>query len=206
MADIKLDNIEVVIMVDTSGTMRTKDAGSNGSLKRLDAVKEVAGALAAELEEYDDDGITVVRFASLVDVRDGVTASTLDNLFMEFRPMGNTATDEALKVVIDKFLDKRASKGDQKPLCIICFTDGRPDNEKGVAQVIIDATKRIKDRSELGILFVQVGKDEDATKYLDVLDNALTKGGAAHDIVAVTQLDKLEKISTVETIAMAFTR
>jgi uncharacterized protein YegL len=205
MSEVKLDNVDVVIMVDTSGTMRLKDAGSKGSLKRLDAVKEVAGALAEELEKYDDDGITVVRFSSLVQVHDNVTASKLDTIFEEFRPMGNTATDEALSVVLDRFLGKTAADGSKKPLCIICFTDGRPDNEKGVAQVIIDATKKIADRSEVGILFVQVGNDEDATKYLDVLDTMLTQGGAAHDIVAKTRIEKLEMISTPEIIQLAFT-
>ena len=43
------------------------------------------GIPAAELEKYDDDGITVVRFASKVRVYDGVTHGQLDQFFTYYR-------------------------------------------------------------------------------------------------------------------------
>lgn len=201
---LDLHNIEVVIVIDTSGTMRKKDI-PNSKLTRLEAVWENASALAADLEQYDDDGITIVRFASTVDLYDGVTSAKIEDIQAEFRPMGNTVTAEALKKVIDKFLEKRAQRGDKKPLCIIVFTDGVPDDPKALASLIVDTTTRIKDRSEIGILFVQVGEDPEATDYLAKLNNQLTDVGAKHDIVAVTKLTKLEKISTPELVRMAFT-
>jgi uncharacterized protein YegL len=200
-----LNNVEVVIAIDTSGTMKEQDVRPNSPLTRLEAVHESASALAAELEKYDDDGITVVRFAGKVRIYDGVTHAKVDQVFAEFRPMGSTATDEALRQIIDKFMDKRQQKGDVKPCCIIVFTDGEPDNPIGVAQVIVDATKKIKSRDELGILFIQVGNDPGATAYLEKLNNHLTDAGAAFDIVAVTQLDKLEDLAPAEIIEMAFT-
>ncbi len=200
-----LNNVEVVICIDTSGTMKETDARKNSPLTRLEAVHESASALAAELEKFDDDGITVVRFAGKVRLYDGVTHAKVDQIFAEFRPMGSTATDEALRIVIDKFHEKRQQKGDVKPCCIIVFTDGEPDNPVGVAQVIVDATKKISSRTELGILFVQVGNDPSATTYLEKLNNHLTEAGAAFDIVAVTRLDDLEDLAPAEIVEMAFT-
>ena len=201
-----LANVEVAILVDTSGTMRKKDV-RGGNLTRLQAVRESAAALADELEKYDDDGITIVRFAGTVELHDNVTRAgdKLDNLFEEFRPMGSTNTAGALQKVIDKFLDKRQAQGNIKPACIICFTDGEPDDKLAVAKVIVDATKRIKSRDELGILFVQVGSDQDATDYLDKLNSHLTEAGATLDIVAVKKLDDLEKLTPEEIVKIAFT-
>ncbi len=200
-----LDNVEVVIAIDTSGSMKETDALPNSPMTRLEAVHESASALAAELEKYDDDGITVVRFASKVRVYDGVTHAKVDQIFQEFRPMGSTNTKEALETVINKFLAKRQEKGDVKPACIIVFTDGAPDDPIGTASVIVNATKRIKDRSELGILFVQVGKDGEAAAYLEKLNSHLTEAGAQHDIVAVTKIEDLEDVSPRELVEMAFT-
>lgn len=200
---LDLKNIDVVLCVDTSGSMRTKDAGSQRNLKRLDAVKEVAGAVAEELLPFDDDGITIVRFASLVELTDGCKGSSaIDKIFQEYRPMGNTDTHGALKTVFDKF----QPGSNKKPLCVIVFTDGAPDNPSAVAQLIVDTTRKIGNRSQVGVLFVQVGDDQEATEYLAKLDNQLTGAGAAHDIVAVTRIEQLEKLSTPDIVKLAFTR
>ncbi|MBS2010980.1 MAG: VWA domain-containing protein [Cyanobacteria bacterium SZAS TMP-1] len=198
-------NLDVAIAVDTSGTMRIADAIKGSPLTRLEATKENAVALAAELEKHDPDGITVARFASKVRIYDGVTESKVEEIFLEFRPMGNTNTKEALEQLIKLFLGKRAAAGAAaKAACIIVFTDGEPDDKVGVAQVIIDATKQIKSRTELGILFVQVGEDPGATAYLAKLNNDLESAGALYDIVAVCKLGDLEDVSPQELIEMAF--
>jgi uncharacterized protein YegL len=202
---VDMANLDVALAVDTSGTMRIADAITGSPLTRLEATKENAVALAAELEKFDSDGITVARFASKVRVYDGVTSAKVEEIFLEFRPMGNTNTKEALETLIKLFLGKRAAAGAKaKPACIIIFTDGEPDDKVGLAQVIIDATKQINDRTELGILFVQVGNDAGAAAFLAKLNNDLSGAGAKHDIVAVCKLGDLEDVSPQELIEMAF--
>ncbi|MBS2010979.1 MAG: VWA domain-containing protein [Cyanobacteria bacterium SZAS TMP-1] len=196
-------NIDVAIAIDTSGTMSTKDL--KGGMTRLQGAKESVIALASEAEKYDPDGITVARFASKVRIYDGVTEAKVEQVFAEFRPMGSTNTKEALEQLINLFLGKRAAAGAAaKPACIVVITDGEPDDKVGVAQVIVDASKKLNSRSELGILFVQVGNDADATAYLAKLNNNLTAAGAKFDIVAVTKIDDLEDISPAEIFEMAF--
>jgi uncharacterized protein YegL len=202
---VDFKNLDVAIAVDTSGTMRKKDAIKDSPLTRLQAVQENAEALADELGKFDPDGITVARFAGEVRIYDGVTADKVEEIFLEFRPMGNTNTKGAVEQLIKLFLDKRAVAGAAaKAACIIVFTDGEPDDKFGLAQVIIDATKKIKSRSELGILFVQVGDDADAATYLAKLNNDLGAAGALQDIVAVCKLKDLEGLSPQELVEKAF--
>ena len=199
-----MSNIDVAICIDTSGTMSTKDLP--GGMTRLQGAKESTVALAAEACKYDSDGITVVRFASKVRVFDGVTENKVEATFQEFRPMGNTNTREAVETVANLFLAKRAAAGAAaKSGCIIVITDGEPDDKVGLAQVIVNISHKLNARTELGILFVQVGNDPDATAYLAKLNNDLTTAGAKFYIVAVTKLDDLEDISPAEIFEMAFT-
>ncbi|MBU6453596.1 MAG: VWA domain-containing protein [Cyanobacteria bacterium REEB67] len=199
-----VSNIDIAIAIDTSGTMSKTDGNKSGQT-RMQASKESTIALAAEAEKYDPDGITVARFASKVRIYDGVTEAKVEQIFAEFRPMGSTNTKEAVEQLINMFLAKRAAAGAAaKPACIVVITDGEPDDKVGLAQVIVNASKQLKSRSELGILFVQVGNDPDAAAYLAKLNDDLTSAGAKFDIVAVTKLEDLEDISPVETFEMAF--
>lgn len=204
MGLVDMRKLDAALLLDFSGTMATVDAGSGGKLSRLAAMKESAKAFAAELEKYDEDGMTIVKFAGKVKLYDGVTATKVDDIFAENRAMGGTATDEALRVVAEKLLDKR-QPGSDRQVFIGIFTDGIPDNQVGLAQQIVNLTKKIKNRNELGVLFIQVGKDAEAAAYLAKLNNELTSAGADHDIVAVCKLDDLEDLTPEEIIESAYT-
>lgn len=203
MADSKYSNVDMGLLIDTSGSM--SKVLKNG-LTRLKAVQENATALCREMETYDKDGILIGRFAGKVKINDATTSETLETMFLEYRAMGGTNTKEAVEKAADIMLAKRKADGAAaKPACLVVFTDGVPDDKVGLAQVIVDITKRIKDRSEFGILFVQVGDEPDAAAYLDKLNNDLTQAGALHDIVAVEKLENLEDRTALELIEMAFT-
>ena len=131
-------NIDVAICIDTSGTMG-KTIPTSG-MTRLATAKESTIALAAEAEKYDSDGITVVKFAGKVRLYDGVTSARVEQIFLEFRPMGSTNTRDAVDTVGKLFLAKRAAAGAAaKPGCIVVITDGEPDDKVGLAQVIVNA-------------------------------------------------------------------
>lgn len=199
---LNLDNIDVAVLIDTSGTMGEKDGKS---MTRLELARESCIALARELESHDPDGITVTRFAGKVRIYDGVTAEKVKTVFTEFRPMGGTNTKEAISQTVDKLWDKNHGSGAAgKSICLVIFTDGEPDDKVGVAQAIVDITKKMSDDSQVGILFVQVGPDASAAAYLEKLNNNLTAAGAAFDIVAVTKLEDLEDLAPAEILEMAF--
>ena len=199
---VNLKNLDVALLLDFSGTMSTTDAGSGGAMSRLQAMQESTKAFAQELEKFDADGITIAKFAGKVRMYDGVKATKVDDIFKENRAMGGTATDEALRVVSEKLLSKRK---DGRQMLIGIMTDGTPDNPIGLAQTIVTLSKKVKDRKELGILFIQVGKDADAAAYLAKLNGELTGAGASHDLVACCRLDDLEDLTSEEIVEMAFT-
>jgi uncharacterized protein YegL len=203
---VDFSKLDVAMAFDCSGTMAFKDIKNSPTMTRLAAVEESAYALASEMVQYDPDGLTVCRFAGKVRVYDNQTPDRVKQIFAESRPMGGTNTKEAIETLAKMLLDKQAAAGaSANAICIICFTDGEPDDKVGLAQVIVDITKRIKDRSQIGILFVQVGNDPLAAAYLDKLNNDLTSAGALHDIVAVCKLEDLEDFSARELIESAFT-
>lgn len=85
------------------------------------------------------------------------------------------------------------------------LTDGVPDDEAELKKVIIQASNRIEKDEEIAICFVQVGKDEDATKFLKELDDGLTKQGAKFDIVDTLPIDEIENLTVEELLVKAFT-
>jgi hypothetical protein len=88
--------------------------------------------------------------------------------------------------VIQEYLSSK-----QKPIICVVITDGQPDDEAALVSVIVNATKKIANREEIGLEFVQIGKDSHAHAFLDRLDNNLTKEGAKLDIVNTVSADDL---------------
>ncbi|HEY9777834.1 MAG TPA: VWA domain-containing protein [Planktothrix sp.] len=194
--------VDLGILIDTSGTM--SEPFANGK-NRLEAVEENALAFAREAEKVDQDGILIGRFAGKVRINDNAKADDLKKIFQEYRAMGMTNTKEAVEKASEIMLNKRKADGDKAKSCmLVIFTDGEPDDKVGLAQVIVNITHQIKDRTEFGILFIQVGNDADATRYLQILNNELSGRGADHDIVAVAKLEDMEDQTLQDLIDAAF--
>jgi hypothetical protein len=146
------------------------------------------------------------------DLIDHVTADKVEGLFSTFSPDGGTYLAPTLQAAIDLFIPKSSGilgfgakkQNPARPVFIAVFTDGAAGDADAIVNVIVDATKRITDRAHLGILFVQVGDDPQATRFLDKLNNDLGKSGAEHDIVAVVRLEDLEDDTPDQTIFRAF--
>lgn len=219
-SNLNLDNLDVVFVLDKSGSMGYEYKKGQSRWK---AAEETATALAKEMSEHDDDGITVVPFNNSFSVEDGVTGDTVGTIFKKHSPDGGTDLGPPLRAVIDKFVPAKKTgilggigklfggsttesatpKG--KSVCVVVVTDGAANDKEAVVQTIVDATKRINSRSELGILFIQVGNDPAAESFLKQIDSELGPAGAAHDIVARCKLEDVEDKSTVELLSLAFT-
>lgn len=235
---IDLSNLDVVFLLDMSGSMDTKDVRG---MTRWKAGQETGIALAKEMSAHDDDGITVGVFNNSFNIVDGVTAETVGEFFNKYSPNGGTDLAPPLAAVINQFVPEKAVKppvaakstgflsgltslfggstnqapvatapttsgaAKGKPVCIVVMTDGAANDRENVVATICNATKRISDRRELGILFVQIGNDRDAEAFLTQIDSDLAKSGAEHDIVARCKLEDVEDLSTAELLTLAFT-
>jgi von Willebrand factor type A domain. len=190
-----LSDRDYTIIIDKSGSMATRDQA--GGKSRWQAVQESTTSLAAKCEELDPDGITVYTFANRFKRYDNVTAAKVSQIFQENEPLGGTN----LTAVLQDAINHHFQSG--KPETILVITDGDPDDRKSVFQVIIQATQKLKSDDELGISFIQIGDDPQATQFLKALDDQLQGVGAKYDIVDTVTFQDMEDMTLQEVLMSA---
>ena len=72
-------------------------------------------------------------------------------------------------------------------------------------KVIIEASRRMDRDEELAVSFIQFGSDQQATKFLKVLDDELQGAGAKFDICDTITIDDMEDLSLSEVLLNAIT-
>ena len=195
---------DYTLIIDRSASMSTSDQRDGKT--RWELIQEATLGLARACDRIDPDGITVYMFARKFKRYDNVTASKVEQIFQENFPAGGTNLDGVLKDAIDNYFQRKTS-GSAKPNgeIILVVTDGSPDDKLPVIEVIVEATKRIDRDTEIGISFIQIGSDPEATQFLAELDNDLAKNGAKYDICDTLTLDELEDIPPSEVLFRAIT-
>jgi uncharacterized protein with von Willebrand factor type A (vWA) domain len=195
-------NRDYTLIIDKSGSMSTPD--QLGGKSRWEIAQESTLALARKCEQFDPDGITVYVFSGKFKRYDDVTSAKVAQIFMENDPAGTTNLAGVLQNATDNYFQRKAS-GQVKPNgeTIIVVTDGEPDDRKAVFEVIINASRQMERDEELAITLVQVGSDQQATKFLKALDDQLTSVGAKFDICDTVTLDDMEDMSLAEILTNA---
>lgn len=194
----QLSEFDYVIAVDISGSMG--EPVKRGSSKtRWEAMQETALTIAREVEAFDDDGLGMVFFGGAnVESHDGVTSQKLRDLFASKSPRGGTPLTEALQAAL-----KLAGKSDKKDF-IIVLTDGEPNDRESAIQVICEQAKAQAKDEDLTILFVQVGDDASATRFLEMLDDGLQdRYNLPHDIVDVKTVDQVDQFPDAASMIIA---
>ncbi|KIK73730.1 hypothetical protein PAXRUDRAFT_177636, partial [Paxillus rubicundulus Ve08.2h10] len=127
-------------------------------------------------------------------------ASKVRQLFEDVRPQGFTPIAHKLDTLVGDYLRKlekasrKRDRGDplplqnMKPVNFIVITDGVPTDEP--LDSIVALASRL-DRgnyplTQVGIQFVQIGNDKQATKFLAELDDDLSQSHNIRDIVDTT--------------------
>jgi len=199
MLDLK--KLDIEFLVDKSGSMVMADCP--GGKSRWDFSRETTHALAVHCERIDSDGITVVPFAGQFKVYEGVTGAKVGQIYSENSPGGSTETAAVLQNRIDAHFARRAA-GSDKSTCIFVMTDGEPNDQQAVADVIVAATKKMGADEELAINFIQVGQDPAASKFLTWLDDGLVAAGAKFDIVDTVKIAEVENFTIEALIEKTF--
>jgi hypothetical protein len=200
----ELKSRDYSLIIDRSASMGTPD--QRGGKTRWEVIQEATLELARQCEKIDPDGITVYVFAGRFKRYDNVTTSKVEQIFQENFPAGGTNLDGVLRDALDNYF-QRKENGSAKPSgeIILVVTDGAPDDKPPVIEVIVEATRRIERDSELGISFIQIGSDPEATRFLKELDDDLGKNGAKYDICDTLTFDDLEDIPPHEVLFRAIT-
>ena len=182
-----LTEYDFIVAIDCSGSMGETDMPNGKS--RWEAMQESVTSFVRDVQAFDSDGIDVVLFSgSSIESHEGVTVDKVKEVFATRSPRGSTPLAEALKASL-----KLAGKSDKKDFVLV-FTDGVPDDKAAAAKVIIDAANAQETDDALTFLFVQVGRDQAAAKYLQQLDDDLT--GAKFDIVDAKTMAEAEVFAT----------
>jgi uncharacterized protein YegL len=207
---------DFTVIIDRSGSM-ADPALAGKARTRWEASEEATIALARECNKYDPDGITVYTFGSNFHRFDNTTESKVGEIFRQVRPNGSTRLAEVLE---DAFFGAngyiaRKKRGQAKKngelFCVV--TDGQPDDQQAVADVIIRASHELTDPNEVNITFIQVGDDRKAKEFLVNLDDKLEapegqQGNsryAKYDIVDTLTIDQLGGKDLTEVLVAAVT-
>jgi Mg-chelatase subunit ChlD len=192
-ATATLSEYDFIVVVDKSGSMGEEDMNGRS---RWEHMQETAVAFTRDICKIDSDGIGVVLFsgASIV-VEDNCDVSKIKDIFAANRPGGSTPLHSALTEAL-----KLAGKSSKKDFVIV-FTDGVPDDGAKAADVIRRQANSQETDDACTILFVQVGHDAGASKYLKSLDDDLK--GAKFDIVDAKTIDEAEKFTSTAELVLA---
>jgi hypothetical protein len=181
---------DFVIGLDASGSMASPSTRYPGKTRWQEAQETIFG-LASILGQYDTDGIDIVVFGGNVQVFEGVTANKVSDIFAARSPRGSTPLAEALREIVKL-------NGDGKKAVALVFTDGEPDDRAAVERVIVDAANAQERDEDFTILFVQIGDDHGAAKFLAHLDDGLSS--AKFDIVdtiSAAEADQMEPLDLI---------
>ncbi len=197
-----LENRDYTLIIDKSGSMATPD--QKGGKNRWVAAQESTFALASKCEQFDPDGITIYVFSGRFKRYENVTSSKVSQIFKENDPSGTTDLAAVLKDATDDYFNRKtAGQTKSNGETILVVTDGEPDDRKAVMRVIIEASRRMERDEELAISFIQVGTDQQATRFLKVLDDELQSAGAKFDICDTITMDDMEDMSLSDVLMNA---
>lgn len=180
----KLSEYDYLVVIDTSGSM----AEPWRATTRWEAMQESVMTLVRDVEKLDSDGIDVVQLGGDCKHYAGVTSDNVKQMFATMAPRGGTPLAQALSRAFAV-----AGKSEKKDF-ILVFTDGVPDSQIDAERVIRDHANKQETDDACTVLFVQVGDDPQATKYLKGLDDNLK--GTKFDIVDAITMEEADKFPT----------
>ena len=200
--DSRIENRDYTLIIDKSSSMATS-VGPDGKT-RWQIAQESTLALADKCEEIDPDGITVYVFSGAFKRYDNVTSDKVTKVYEENQPMGQTDLASVLQHAFeDYFKRKEAGTAKANGETFVIITDGEPTDRKAVISLIMDAAQKVDREDELGISFIQVGTDKDATRFFKALDDDLQGVGAKFDIVDTVTVDKMKGMSLTDVLLNA---
>ena len=169
----RLKGYDTVFLVDDSNSM----AGP-----RWSTTCDVMAKITPIAVSYDGDGVDVRFFNAYVEDEERLnlgSANQVMELFKKVIPDGPTPTADVLEDELNQYLAKFREKRNRKRLNLIVLTDGEPDDVQAVEEVIVKYANELKELKahplQVGVQFVQIGGDEDASEFLRGLDDDLMK-------------------------------
>ncbi|KAF9462031.1 hypothetical protein BDZ94DRAFT_1310049 [Collybia nuda] len=189
-----LRRFDTVLIVDDSTSMK----GERWE-EAIDALK----ALASKAGSYDTDGIDVHFLNSNLTGSNMRSERDVQKLFSRVKPSGATPIGTKLEDLLLGYMSRiekaKLSEGEAqiKPVNFIIITDGAATDDP--ESVIVANAKRLDKGyfplAQVGIQFVQIGNDPQATIFLAKLDDDLSRMNDIRDIVDTTKYGDVERVT-----------
>ncbi|KAG2392446.1 hypothetical protein C9374_012698 [Naegleria lovaniensis] len=180
-----LQGLQLVLIVDKSGSMATLDEDATGQGRqkgmvqtnqwtRYDNVFQVAKYLAESVFEYDANGsVPIFFFDDQVVEYQATNIGQMLVSFRNHRPGGSTNLLDALKMAFDRHLNNHEN------ILFIVFTDGSPNSgqEPKILDLIYNrVVKSDPTGNRVNVLFIRHGDDSGAIEFLRHLDDCKKVG------------------------------
>lgn len=184
-----LSRYDTVFLVDDSASMSTHG--------RWHEAGAALSAVVSTAVRYDPDGIDIYFLNTTAHLRNARSAQDVENLFRHVQPTGpSTPIEVRLEALTSLYLDQLEYAKSQglppmKPMNLIVITDGATDDPETLIYSIATVANRLDEgrfpSSQLGIQFIQIGHDREATELLRKLDSDLKHNySVKRDIVDTT--------------------
>jgi hypothetical protein len=188
---------DVVVMQDRSSSMAEDEHvfGNSGWRKtsKWDWCLEQAMSLTRQTESLPNWKMTVVLFSGKYDVFQNVTMSRLPYVYNREGIYVGTRLARPLAEQLQDYFNRRAN-GRARPLAIAVITDGKPQDDEKLCELLVQATQLMRDPKEISITFLQVGNDDEGQRKLHKFDRRLVEMGAKYDIVKVKPFYELIQV------------
>lgn len=197
MTTIDMSKLAVYFLADMSTSMDEKDG-------RLMNAREVGVTLAEDVAELDDNGmIHFVTFGGRVVDHGEVDLAKIEEFYKAPKPRGTTPMAKAL-LAIEAPVARRMTGSEAAHQLVIILTDGEPDNKQDVIKALVTLTVNVTSQSQIAFLFVQVGTDQGAKDYLDLLDNSAKSVTKGIDLVKTLHFSQISDYGVAELVELAF--
>ncbi|KAJ3075019.1 hypothetical protein HDU98_009463 [Podochytrium sp. JEL0797] len=199
-----LSQVHTVFLIDDSGSMAggAVSYGFSGSLysdfaalrykSRWDQVRDLLADFAPIVTQYDPHGLSLF-FLNAPTIHTKIRSSDAVNaVFRSNRPNGGTPLGRRVNDILDAYMTCLRYDRNLKPLNLVVFTDGESQDEEVLKHSIESHVHHVMNRGyvahQLGIEFVQVGDDAEATRHLREIEEEVSwhHMNYGRDIVGVT--------------------
>jgi len=139
-------------------------------------------AIVGEVMSFDPDGVDIVVVGGDDNKNDNITRHPnittsvyVENTITQQNPGGPCLLGAAMEEVLHKALNQDL---EAKPCSILVLTAGKPDDSERLQNCLKNASQTVAskggiEKCPLSITFIQIGTDEDTSKYLKFLDKKM---------------------------------
>ncbi|KAH0544769.1 hypothetical protein FGG08_001136 [Glutinoglossum americanum] len=189
-----LSKYDTVFMIDDSTSMGSWEDENDPTNTYWTQTRDIFLKLVPLAIQHDRDGIDIQFLnATWYNEENVKWKARVEYLFNEVQPDGTTPIGFELEGYLKNYLRRLEKDMDLKPLNLIVITDGAPDDYEEMEKAIVGAAQKVqqlgaRDR-QIGIQFVQIGNEDEATKFLKRLDDDLGRNNKTLDIVDTVKYD-----------------